>query len=112
MGYHNNLSQFYKLISHLNQHLKYLTFGQFGIVNVKKTLEGLGQVLPNTLEYLDLRLDVDPDDLKNFLDHCKHVELKKLLVKNRHSKKVDVTFNTLKEFVKVEDFAYLIGVSF
>jgi len=74
-------------------------------------LKGLGQTLPNSLEYLDLKLSIDPDYMKIFLDHCKHVGLNKLLVKNNNSMEVDVTFNILKEFVreqKVENFAYLV----
>jgi hypothetical protein len=74
-------------------------------------LNGLGQRLPDTLEYLELDLKIDPRDLKVLLNHCKHVELNKLLVRNGYNKKVDITFNLLKEFIrekKIPNFAYLV----
>jgi len=73
-------------------------------------LRGL-EMLPDSLEYLDLFLVTDPYDLKIFLNNCKHVRLNKLLVKNFKTKNVDIVFNILKEFVreqKVENFAYLV----
>ncbi len=78
-------------------------------------LKGLGQILPNSLEYLDLDLGIESNHLKNFLDNCEHVELNKLLVRNRSTKNLDVTFNILKTFVrekKVKNFAYQVNCYF
>ena len=73
-------------------------------------LKGLGQTLPDSLKYLDLELLINPDDLKIFLGHCKHiVRLNKLLVSNCYIKNIDITFNILKEFVRekrIQNFAY------
>ena len=46
-------------------------------------LKVLGQFLSETLEYLDMNLVIDPKELKKFLNHCKNLELKKLLIRNR-----------------------------
>ncbi len=116
----NNIPQFYKLITHLNKHLKYLSLQQkfsFPHENDLKIgsmiLKGLGQILPGTLEYLNLHLLINPNDLRFFLDNCNHVvRLNKLLVKNCDMKNIDITFNILKEFVrekKIKNFAYRIG---
>src|SRR5688572_30459999 len=67
----NNISQIYKLISHLN-HLKYLSFQNYG-GNGSTILRGLGQILPASLRYLELYFEMDPNDLKIFLNNCKHI---------------------------------------
>ena len=92
---HNNISRFYKLVSHLNKHLKYLTLRKYDTNFVKKILKGLGQILLDTLEYLNLHLKIDPNDFKTFFNHCEHVKLKKLLVKNFDYKDVDIAFDVL-----------------
>ncbi|CAI2169966.1 19648_t:CDS:1, partial [Funneliformis geosporum] len=59
-----------------------------------------------------------PNDLKVFLDNCRHVGLKKLLVKlvkNNYDDLIDETFSILKEFVvskKVKYFAYELAYLF
>ncbi|CAI2200526.1 1992_t:CDS:1, partial [Funneliformis geosporum] len=56
-----------------------------------------------------------PNDLKVFLDNCRHVGLKKLLVKNNYDDLFDETFSILKEFVerkKVKYFAYELAYLF
>ena len=75
----------------------------------------MGQILPDSLEYLDLDLAIDPNDLKTFLDNCKQVELNKLLVKNQNMKSTDVTFNVLKKFIRerrINQFAYQVDCKF
>ncbi len=119
--YYENLPQLFKLITHLNKHLKYLSF-QYkyhwsyddgnGLKISSKILKGLGQILPDSLEYLDLYLTIDPNDLKIFLDNCKHVGLNKLLVKNDNNNNIDTTFNILKKFVRennIKNFAYQVS---
>ncbi len=71
--------------------------------------------MPDSLEYLDLCLTIDPNDLKPFLVNCKHIELNKLLVRNNNIKNTDITFNIFKEFVrekKVKNFAYYVSSLF
>ena len=76
----------------------------------------MGQILPDSLEHLDLNLSIDPNDLKTFLNNCRHlVGLDKLLVKNCSSNNIDIILNVLKDFVKgnkVKNFAYQVGNSF
>ncbi len=71
IGLEKNIPRLYELITHTNKHLKYLSL-QFLPSFV---LKGLGQILPDSLEYLNLELDVDPNDLKIFLNNCNHVML-------------------------------------
>ncbi len=58
-----------------------------------KILNELGQVLPDSLECLNLELEIDPRNLKVFLEDCKRIMLNKLLIRNKNNEKVDVTFN-------------------
>src|SRR6266498_204864 len=98
-----------ELIIHINRHLKYLSLQikyhwSYNIENNLKIslmiLKVLGQILPDSLEYLDLCLAIDPNDLKHFLDSYKHDGLNKLLIKNIHFVHIDTTFKVLKEFVE------------
>jgi len=120
-----NIHQIFKLIIHINRHLKYLSlqnkfyYYQYNENNLKISsmiLKGLGQRLPDSLEYLDLYFTtVDPNDLKTFLDNCKHVGLNKLLVKNDNNINIDTIFNVLKRFVRendIKNFAYRVNRSF
>jgi len=78
-------------------------------------LKELGQILPDSLKYLNLDLEIFPNGLKIFLDNFKHVGLNKLLVRNNNDKNIDVTFNLLKEFVKnnkIKNLAYLVNNNF
>jgi len=96
-----NIHQVFKLITHVSRHLKYLTL-QSNEHNVKI-------ILPDSLKYLDLCFAIDQNDLKIFLDNCKHIRLDDLLVQNYNLKNVDITFRVLKEFVeekKLKKFAY------
>src|ERR1043165_4662090 len=107
---YNNIPKLYELITHLNEHLQYLSLQHYYNLNVgSMILTELGQILPDPLKYLELSFKIDPNDLKILLGHCKLIELKTLLVRNFNHKNVDVTFNILKEFVrerKVRNFAY------
>jgi len=108
IGY-ENVPQLYRLINN-NKHLKYLSLEANKLKISSMILKDLGQVLPNSLKYLNLDLHIDPNDLKIFLENCKHVVgLNHLLVRNGNIENIDVTFNVLKEFVRekrVKDFAY------
>ncbi len=125
IGY-GNIPQLYNLIIHFNKHLKYLSlqnkyywWSNGSIENNLKIssmiLKELGQILPDSLEYLDLCLIIDPNALKIFLNNYKPIKLNKLLVKNYNEKNIVITFNILKEFVrekKVKMFAYEVGDEF
>ncbi|CAG8587990.1 17695_t:CDS:2, partial [Funneliformis caledonium] len=103
----------FKLITHVRKHLKYLSLQirnhrqpcfieseyeqQLRVSSM--ILTNLGQILPDTLKYLELKLVIDPIKLKIFLDNCKHiVGLNSLLVMNNSQN--DIIFNVLKEFVR------------
>ncbi|CAG8504491.1 3486_t:CDS:1 [Funneliformis mosseae] len=125
-----NIPQLYKLITQVRKNLKYLSLqnknyhppyillsGNKDNLRVSSMiLENLGQILPSSLNYLDLNLVIDPTNFKDFLDNCKHfVRLSRLLVKNKNIKEIDDTFNILKKFVKeneVTNFAYQVNSCF
>src|SRR5438045_1846571 len=77
-------------------------------------LEELSKSLPLSLHYLDLNLTINPNDLKDFFEKCKRVELKKLLVRSRNRNKNNLvtTLKVIRDFVKesnLEFLAYDIG---
>ncbi|CAI2170292.1 141_t:CDS:1 [Funneliformis geosporum] len=114
--YHDDNSQLYKMIHRNNDHLKYLTLATG--MNVKmnsKFLCGLGSVLSNSLEYLDLSIAADRKSLKTFLANFRNVGLKTFLFRNRKYENVDVTFNVLKSFVienEIRNFSYNVNKYF
>ena len=125
---HGEVSQLFEIIIHLGKHLRYLSlknkyyyinfFTNEEDKNLKTSsmiLKGLGQILSDSLEYLDLNLMIEPNDLKTFLKSLENVELNKLLVRNSHYKDLDTTFNVLKEVVrenKVKNLAYQVYSGF
>ncbi|CAG8566176.1 4195_t:CDS:2 [Funneliformis caledonium] len=128
---HVDIPQLIKLIIHVRKHLKYLSLQvknnrrsciSYRISKIyvneplrvsSMILENLGQILPDTLKYLELRLEIDPINLKIFLNNCKHiVGLSRLLVMNKNLNDNKDAFKVLKEFVrekKVMNFAYLVN---
>ncbi|CAG8458960.1 7430_t:CDS:1 [Funneliformis mosseae] len=115
----HNITQLYRLITHFSKHLRYLTIRnekitpmdncsrkRSSIVN-SMIFKGLGQILPVSLEYFSLDLEINPDDFKVLLDNCQHVKLKKLLVRNDNFVFIDKTFSMLKEFVEIKRVKYL-----
>ncbi|CAG8724269.1 10621_t:CDS:2, partial [Funneliformis mosseae] len=110
---HVDIVQLFKLITHVRKHLQYLSLQirnhrqpcfiesdyeqQLRVSSM--ILTNLGQILPDTLKYLELKLVIDPIKLKIFLDNCKHiVGLNSLLVMNNSQN--DNIFDVLKEFVR------------
>ncbi|CAI2173968.1 3109_t:CDS:1 [Funneliformis geosporum] len=112
---HEDVPKLYKLITHNCKLLKYLTLhptNTDGLQVCSNLLRDLGPKLPHSLEYLNLCLKIDPNDLYNFLCNIMHVDLKTLLFKNNHDNNVDITFGVLKEFVmekKIKNFAYRVN---
>jgi len=89
-------------------------FKYFSIVNIRidtslTILNGLDKVLPKSLEYLDLDLIFDLNNLRIFWKIVNTVRLDKLLIRNSNVKDNEITFDVLKEFVTktmVKDFTY------
>jgi hypothetical protein len=88
------------------------------IQNMKKTsillLQQLGQLLPPTLEYIDLFLIIDPINLEIFLNNCKHIfNLSKLLLRNSREFYLDQNLQLLKDFIiemnNIKYLSYRIG---
>jgi len=108
---HENIPRLYELIK-INKHLKYLSIVNIFPSTSSTILKSLGPILPDSLEYLDLSLIINPNDLKVFLENCKHVVgLNKLLIRNGNSKDIVITFNVLRKFVKeekIKNFTYQI----
>ncbi|CAG8518836.1 14433_t:CDS:2 [Funneliformis caledonium] len=86
-------------IIHMNNHLRYLTIENepFSYNRTDSGLLKKLKILPNRLDYLNLKFTFDPNDLKLFLDNCKHlVGLKNLLVRNYSCYDGIDTFKLLK----------------
>src|SRR5438045_2162146 len=71
-------------------------------------LEELSKSLPPSLHYLDLNLVINPNDLEDFFEKCKRVELKKLLVRNRNMNSVVTTLKVIRDFVKESNLEFLV----
>ena|ERR1043165_9547709 len=75
-------------------------------------LKELGRNLPDSLEYLDLSLHLNPRDLQTFSNDCKNDgRLKTLLIRDRSCDFSCDTLDVLKEFVKekgLESLSYRI----
>lgn len=115
---YKNIPQICNLVSHFRNHLKYLTLEyNFKLFNSNaldmfpnntnkyenqkgslELLKELGKILPNNLEYLNLYLLIDPNQLNNFLITCKHIGLKNLLLRNNNTENLQNILNILKEF--------------
>ncbi|CAG8640575.1 9413_t:CDS:2, partial [Rhizophagus irregularis] len=130
---HDNIPDLNDLILNFSNTLKYLTLDidcirittpymedddSNVIQNMKKTstllLQQLGQLLPPTLEYIDLFLIIDPINLEIFLNNIKHIKnLKKLLLRNSREFYLDENLKLLKDFIiemfSIKYFSYRIG---
>src|SRR5207248_1103978 len=79
-----NVPQLSKMIDNFNNHLKYLTLEKTNKFNDYREnlklslmiLKELNKSLPLSLNYLDLNLPIDPNDLQAFFENYKQVELK------------------------------------
>ncbi|CAI2198481.1 7597_t:CDS:1, partial [Funneliformis geosporum] len=75
-----NFNRLNELITHFSKSLRYLSIKNnrfclgkritIGIISM--ILKVLGQMLPDSLEYLNLDFTFQPNDLKVFLDNCRH----------------------------------------
>ncbi|CAG8736538.1 16708_t:CDS:2, partial [Funneliformis mosseae] len=99
----------FKLITNSSDHLKYLTleYNNFNLDNKADSLEGLGQLLTGTLEYLNLNLPFNPGSLRTFLNGYRGGRIKKLIIRNRNYNSTLDTSNALKDFVKTKNLDYL-----
>src|SRR5437762_1438205 len=74
-------------------------------------LKELNKSLPLSLNYLDLNLPIDPNDLQAFFENYKQVELKKLLIKNasinRNNLDTDDILKVIKNFAKEKNLEFL-----
>ncbi|EXX65154.1 uncharacterized protein OCT59_000292 [Rhizophagus irregularis] len=95
-GYDNqNIYSTFGLIENLGQNLNYLSinFCKFLIYDYDYlnddselssiVLTNLGQVLPFNLEYLNLSLKINPNDLVTFFKNSRNTFIKKLLIRNK-----------------------------
>ncbi|CAB4402489.1 unnamed protein product [Rhizophagus irregularis] len=116
---YKNIPQICSLVSHFRNHLKYLTleynFKSFNTSNALdlfpnntnkyehqkgslELLKELDKILPNNLDYLNLYISIDPNQLNDFLITCKRIGLKNLLLRNNNIENLQNILNILKEF--------------
>ncbi|GES79314.1 hypothetical protein GLOIN_2v1869164 [Rhizophagus clarus] len=62
-------------------------------------LQNLGQILPLKLEYLDLGLAIDGNDLEIFLKNSQNTFIKKLLIRNKRREEDDDIFPYIKDYI-------------
>ncbi|GBB86050.1 hypothetical protein RclHR1_01250013 [Rhizophagus clarus] len=82
-----NISPAFELIENVKQNLNYIfiDFIRSDYDNKLSSiiLQNLGQILPRRLEYLNLALKVNINDLENFLKNSRNTFVRKLLIKNK-----------------------------
>ncbi|CAI2190269.1 14091_t:CDS:2, partial [Funneliformis geosporum] len=71
----------------------------------KQVLQELGQILPDSIDYLF----IDPNDLNVFLENVKNIQIK--LIVTNYSKEIVSIFNILKEFVTEQHKKFYYQVS-
>ncbi|GBC02668.1 hypothetical protein RclHR1_04740011 [Rhizophagus clarus] len=120
LGFNNqNIFSAFELIESINQNLNYLTinFCKFFNFQLSDDLElssiillNLGQLLPSRLEYLNLALMINIDNLKVFLNNSKNTFIKKLLIRNKMHKMSGNILPCIKDYImrerRVKYFAF------
>ncbi|RIA91673.1 hypothetical protein C1645_821680 [Glomus cerebriforme] len=88
-----DIYQVFNLINNIQQNLNYLSINVISVINYRNQqtdyfelssiiLLNLGQILPFKLEYLNLRLVINPNDLEVFLKNSQNTIIKKLVITN------------------------------
>ncbi|GBC02663.1 hypothetical protein RclHR1_04740006 [Rhizophagus clarus] len=94
-----NICLLFNLIENITQNLNYLVIDYFyNIHSSSFVLQNLGQVLPLKLEYLNLLLTINTNDLKIFLKNSQNIFIKRFLIKNLKTESEDI-FPYIKEYV-------------
>jgi hypothetical protein len=95
----------FNLIELINQNLNYLFIDTFVISyndyydSSSIILQNLGQILPVRLEYLDLILSINTNDLEIFLRNLQNNFIKKLLINGIKEEEGQDIFPYIKEFI-------------
>ncbi|RGB39186.1 hypothetical protein C1646_754854 [Rhizophagus diaphanus] len=94
----------FNLIENIKQNLNYLsiditTFFFSNFDSSAFVLQNLGQVLPFKLEYLNLGLAINGNDLEVFLKNSQDTFIKKFLIKNKNKPKNNGIFHYIKEYI-------------
>ncbi|RIA84577.1 hypothetical protein C1645_879840 [Glomus cerebriforme] len=101
-----NIYSVFNLIKNIQQNLNYLSidvlnyYNQINIIELSSIiLLNLGQILPFKLEYLNLKLTINPSDLVVFLKNSQNSFIKKLLICNKIQGKIDDILPYIKEYI-------------
>ncbi|PKC64249.1 hypothetical protein RhiirA1_462670 [Rhizophagus irregularis] len=94
----------FNLIENFKQNLNYLSIDvYFNLNNIdiisSVVLQNLGQILPFKLEYLNLVLAINGNDLEIFLKNSQNTFIKKFLIKNKNKQKNKGIFPYIKEYI-------------
>ncbi|CAB5182232.1 unnamed protein product [Rhizophagus irregularis] len=95
----------FNLIENINQNLNYLLIDALTISyndnyhSSSIILQNLGQILPFKLEYLNLHLRINTNDLEIFLKNSQNVFVKKLLIRNTKNEESQDIFPYIKEYI-------------
>ncbi|GBC02665.1 hypothetical protein RclHR1_04740008 [Rhizophagus clarus] len=105
------------LIKNTQNYLNYLTinFCQFGYNQLSYDnklssiiLQNLGKILSNRLEYLNLALKINIDDLELFFKNSQNIFIRKLLIRNKLYQESDTILPCIKKYaMKEKRISYL-----
>jgi hypothetical protein len=112
LGFNNqNIFLAFDLIENIEQNLNYLSinFCKFFNFQLSDDIElssiillNLGQLLPSRLEYLNLALMINTNNLKVFLKNSKNTFIKNLLIRNKMHKMSENILPCIKEYIMKE----------
>ncbi|EXX64006.1 uncharacterized protein OCT59_000418 [Rhizophagus irregularis] len=112
LGFNNqNIFFAFNLIERIEKNLNYLSinFCKFFNFQLSDDIElssiillNLGQLLPTKLEYLNLALMINSDNLKIFLKNSQNTFINKLLIRNKMSKTSENILPIIKEYIMKE----------
>jgi hypothetical protein len=106
-----NIHSVFDLIKNVKQNLSYISidFCQFSYYQLDYDIElsliilqNLGQILPYRLEYLNLALKVDKNNLEIFFKNSRNTFIRKLLIKNKIYDESEDILPCIKEYVMKE----------
>jgi hypothetical protein len=96
-----NIYKTFHLVEKVEQSLNYLTIESYDGKHGSIVLQNLGQVLPSTLEYLNLALNINTNDFEIFLRNSHNTFIKKLLIKNfRYGKQEKLEKKNILPYIK------------
>ncbi|RIA91679.1 hypothetical protein C1645_821688 [Glomus cerebriforme] len=80
-----NIYLLFDIIKNIGQNLNYISISSGTSKHSSLILQGLGQILPSKLEYLNLSITIVASDFELFLKNSHNTFIKTLLIRNSHT---------------------------